>query len=142
MHHCNDENELARKNDFYLSKVIEAVNASVELPNASHIMGIAREGIRMRPLAVRLFVALCLLLCVRGAALCSGQTINVGSALEEAIAHAKLTQPGSIPFHLKAVSAPAHPYNAAYSAEIEEYWVGPYKWRRTIRATDFEQTVV
>ncbi|HKD81910.1 MAG TPA: hypothetical protein VKH81_19605 [Candidatus Angelobacter sp.] len=65
--------------------------------------------------------------------------------MSEAVAHAlqqsKLTVTGGTPFHLKAhVSAGAsHP---EYSAEIEEYWVAPEKWRRTIKSRAFSQTLV
>ena len=77
------------------------------------------------------------------ATVCLGeQTIPVGRAVENAVKLSRLTDPGSYPFHLKAVTAPANSFIPDYTAEIEEYWVSPDKWRRTIRSKSFEQTVV
>lgn len=69
-------------------------------------------------------------------------TVPVGQLLESAVKQSRLGAPGMVPFHLKASSAPANSYNAPIHAEIEEYWVSPNKWRRTIRSKDFEQTVI
>jgi hypothetical protein len=71
----------------------------------------------------------------------SGST-PVGKALKRAIRRSCLTQPGGEPFHLRATSAPAYSYGIDQSAEIEEYWVSPQEWKRTIRSNDFEQTVI
>jgi Gram-negative bacterial TonB protein C-terminal len=71
----------------------------------------------------------------------SGAT-PVSKALDSAIQQSRLTQPGSAPFHLTATSAPANSDSTGHIAEIEEYWVSPEKWRRTIRSKDFEQTVI
>lgn len=72
----------------------------------------------------------------------SGGTVPVGAALKDAVTKSRLTAPGSTAFHLKATVSPANSYNAQFSAEIEEYWVSPEKWRRTIRSKDFDQTVI
>jgi len=71
----------------------------------------------------------------------SGPT-QVSTALKRAIQRSRLTQLGAAPFHLKATTAPAYSYGVDNSAEIEEDWVSPEKWRRTIRSKDFEQTVI
>lgn len=71
----------------------------------------------------------------------SGPT-TVSQALNSAIQRSRLTQPGAAPFHLRATSAPAYSHGMDYTAEIEEYWVSPDKWRRTIRSRGFEQTVI
>jgi hypothetical protein len=69
-------------------------------------------------------------------------TTSLRNVLDKAIQQSSLTLPGSAPFHLRATSTPAYSYGIDHSAEIEEYWVSPEKWKRTIRSKDFEQTVV
>lgn len=58
------------------------------------------------------------------------------------VARSQITLPGSKPFHIKAriveVESPASDFRAA----IEEYWVAPTKWRRTIENPDFSQTLI
>jgi len=55
----------------------------------------------------------------------------------------RITLPGSHPFILKATVLEAtNPSNEQYKAEIEEYWVAPDKWRRTVRTSDFSQTLI
>lgn len=68
--------------------------------------------------------------------------IPVGQALKNAVERMRLTDSGSAPFHLRAVVGPAKSGTADFKAEIEEDWISPTKWRRTIRATEFEQTVI
>ena len=70
------------------------------------------------------------------------RTTPVSKALDRAIQRSRLTQQGAVPFHLRATSAPAYSYGVDHSAEIEEYWVSPDKWRRTVRSKAFEQTVI
>jgi hypothetical protein len=61
----------------------------------------------------------------------------------KAIEQSQITLPGSRPFILKArVLEETNPANTNYDAEIEEYWVAPDKWRRTVRTTGFSQTLV
>jgi hypothetical protein len=51
--------------------------------------------------------------------------------------------PGTHPFILKArVLEATNPSNEQYKAEIEEYWVAQDKWRRTVRTSDFSQTLI
>ncbi|MGH9500930.1 MAG: energy transducer TonB [Terriglobales bacterium] len=72
----------------------------------------------------------------------AAQTIPVGLAVQNAIKLSRLTVPGENPFHLKATSHPANSFIPDYTAEIEEYWISPDKWRRTIRSKTFEQTII
>jgi hypothetical protein len=62
---------------------------------------------------------------------------------KHAIEQSQLTLKGSRPFHLKArvVEAP-NLDNDSYKAEIEEYWLAPDKWRRTLKASEFSQTLI
>ncbi|HEV2490642.1 MAG TPA: energy transducer TonB [Candidatus Acidoferrales bacterium] len=54
----------------------------------------------------------------------------------------KLTLPGSPPFHLVANTLGAANAASRYAANIEEWWVSPEKWRRTIKSDDFSQTII
>jgi hypothetical protein len=60
-----------------------------------------------------------------------------------AIERSQITLPGSAPFVLKArVLEATNPTNTVYKAEIEEYWVAPNRWRRTVKTSDFSQTLI
>ena len=68
------------------------------------------------------------------------------TSLADAAAHAiELSQirvPGATPFHLKATLLESTNPDSPYTAEIEEYWVSPQKWRRTVTSEKFSQTVI
>jgi hypothetical protein len=65
----------------------------------------------------------------------------LGVAVRE-IQHSQITLPGSAPFHLKAeIVETTNPFSQ-YRGQIEEYWVSPEKWRRTIESPSFSQTMV
>jgi outer membrane biosynthesis protein TonB len=68
--------------------------------------------------------------------------VSLGEAAEKAIQQSQLTLPGSLPFHLKAAIADANGTHLEYQAELEEYWVAPNKWRRTIHSADVSQTLI
>ncbi len=70
------------------------------------------------------------------------QAIPVGQAVQNAVGLSCLTGPGAHPFHLKATTTPANSFIPDYTAEIEEYWISPTKWRRIIRSKSFDQTIV
>jgi hypothetical protein len=53
-----------------------------------------------------------------------------------------LTLPDSKPFHLRSTIAESGEPGSDYQAKIEEYWVSPTKWRRTIDSPDFSQILV
>ncbi len=60
-----------------------------------------------------------------------------------AIQKSQLTLPGSSPFHLTAtVLNSKDPSDRDHSARIEEYWVSPQKWRRTVTAPGFSQLLI
>lgn len=62
---------------------------------------------------------------------------------KHAIEQSQITAAGSQPFHLRAkiIEATNHE-NDSYKAEIEEYWVAPDKWRRTVKSGGFSQTLI
>src|ERR1700726_3623929 len=59
-----------------------------------------------------------------------------------AVQQSKLTLPGSKPFHLKAEIVETSDPSSDYHAKIEEYWVSPRKWKRTIESPTFSQTMI
>jgi hypothetical protein len=67
--------------------------------------------------------------------------VTMAQAVDHALEQSKLTVPGGTPFHLKARIAAGGAQKAEYTAEVEEYWAGPQKWRRTVTAKDFSQTL-
>jgi hypothetical protein len=88
---------------------------------------------RVRPLVL-------LLLCLPAAAAAKDSLSDIPP---RAIEQSQITLAGSPPFHLKAkVFEGTNPHNDAYKAEIEEDWAAPHKWRRTVTANGFSQTLV
>ncbi|HEY1940331.1 MAG TPA: hypothetical protein VGJ33_20555 [Candidatus Angelobacter sp.] len=71
-----------------------------------------------------------------------GKIVSIGQAAEQAVQLSKLTVDGGTPFHLKANIARTTNSYPAFTAEIEEYWVSPAKWRRTVKSADFSQTLI
>jgi len=71
-----------------------------------------------------------------------GKIVSVGEAADHAVQQSKLTLPGGTPFHLKAHIASSGAPKPEYSADIEEYWVSPEKWRRRVEAAGFSQTLI
>jgi Gram-negative bacterial TonB protein C-terminal len=67
---------------------------------------------------------------------------SVAKAVQRAVVQSKLTSPGSTPFHLKAKIVETTNPDSTYKGEIEEYWVSPEKWRRTIQSPGFSQTLI
>lgn len=60
-----------------------------------------------------------------------------------AIRNSQLTLPGSVGFHLVAtVADPKNPSDQEHTARIEESWVSPQKWRRTVTAPGFSQLLI
>ncbi len=71
-----------------------------------------------------------------------GNTLPLGDAAERAMQQSQLTLPGSKPFHLQAVIRETTDPNSDYQAKIDEYWVSPTKWKRTIESQEFSQKLV
>src|SRR5215472_1816345 len=61
----------------------------------------------------------------------------------QAIAHSQITAPGSRPFRLKAsIVESTNLDNDDYKAEVDEVWLAPDKWQRTVKMAGFSQTRV
>ena len=87
-----------------------------------------------------LFFCICVLCATH--VLAQDRTLTIADAVNNALKQSQLTLPGSVPFHMKAsITNTGHP-NSEYKAEIEEYWLSPQNWRRTIESATFSQTLV
>jgi hypothetical protein len=71
-----------------------------------------------------------------------GKQVAIGEAVENALRQSKLTVAGGTPFHLKAHIAAVGKVRPDYAADVEEYWISPEKWRRTVKSKDFSQVLV
>ncbi len=70
------------------------------------------------------------------------EKVPLGEVADHAVEQSKLTLTGSKPFHLKAEIVETTNPSSEYRGKIEEYWVSPEKWRRTIETPDFSQTLI
>src|SRR5262245_7532941 len=72
----------------------------------------------------------------------SSDTAKVSDLAQHALEQSQLTLPGSRPFHLQATLVETTNPKSEYQAKIEEYWIAPDKYRRTIESPGFSQTLV
>lgn len=91
---------------------------------------------------LRTIVLLCLLSASALRAQEAGRRVSMAEAVEHALQQSKLTVPGGTPFHLKAHIAATGTARPEHAADVEEYWMSPDKWRRTVRSADFSQTLI
>jgi len=70
------------------------------------------------------------------------RTVPLAEVAQHAVDQSKLTSPGSSPFHLQATIVETTNPDSTYKGEVEEYWVSPEKWRRTISSPGFLQTLI
>jgi hypothetical protein len=83
-----------------------------------------------------------LMVATLGAQEAKDKVMSIGQAADHAVQQSKLTLAGGTPFHLKAHIASVGAAKPEYSADVEEYWVSPAKWRRTVQSTGFSQTLI
>lgn len=68
------------------------------------------------------------------------QKVPIPALAQKSAELTTLTAPGAVPFHLKAaITVKQHP---KYQAVIEEDWISPQKWHRTIKSSLFSQTII
>ena len=68
---------------------------------------------------------------------------SVADLPKKALERSQITLPGSQPFILKAtVVEKTNLANTNYHAEIEEQWVSPDKWRRTVKTNQFSEILI
>ena len=70
------------------------------------------------------------------------QTISLAQATADALKLSRITAPGSTPFHLRAEVRQEGQRKSIYNAEVEEFWVAPNKWRRTVKGANFSETLI
>ena len=66
------------------------------------------------------------------------------SEVRKVVLRSTLNQPGTKPFHLKAVIAPslARDRESNRTGEVEIWWASPTEWRREVRSPEFHQIAV
>ncbi len=69
---------------------------------------------------------------------------NAASQIKKAVERSTLDQPGTKPFHLKAMLAPSfeRDKDAGLTGEVEIWWASPTRWRREVRSPEFHQIEV
>jgi Gram-negative bacterial TonB protein C-terminal len=69
---------------------------------------------------------------------------NVANRVKKAVAKSTLNQPGTKPFHLKAVLAPSRERDndSGRSGTVEFWWKSPTAWRREVTCPAFHQIQV
>lgn len=91
-----------------------------------------------------LSICLCLAAAVTGIATPAQtqKTIPLSDAIDHALNKSQLTLPGSTPFHIKFSIRETTNRQSERHAEVEEYWLSPEKYRRTIVSPAFSQTLI
>lgn len=73
-----------------------------------------------------------------------GRSEDMVGRVRKAVERSTLDQPGTKPFHLKAVLAPSFERDKASgrTGEVEIWWESPTRWRREVRSAEFHQIEV
>jgi hypothetical protein len=71
----------------------------------------------------------------------SEKSIPLGDALNRALEKSSLTKANDKPFHMRIHLVESTNPPSDYRAEIEEYWLSPQQWRRSIDSPLFKQIV-
>jgi Gram-negative bacterial TonB protein C-terminal len=73
-----------------------------------------------------------------------GHADDAEKSVRKAVELSTLNQPGTKPFHLKAVIAPSFDRDKGSNrtGEVEFWWVSPTQWKREVRSPDFHQVAV
>ncbi len=98
------------------------------------------ENAKMQAM-LRKTAILALLVCCVSSAL-SQKRVALADISDRAASISTLAAPDTPAFHLKAVITETTNPDSDYKAEVEEYWVTPDKWKRTVKSPEFSQTVV
>jgi len=69
---------------------------------------------------------------------------DMSKSVREAVEKSRLNQPGTKPFHLKAVLAPSFERDKESNrvGEVEIWWRSPEIWRREVRSPEFHQVQI
>lgn len=93
------------------------------------------------PFCFRKLACLCLLVPVAAWAQ-GGKQVPFSQVAQRAVEQSQITLPASAPFHLRAHIEAAEGSDPAYTADVEEYWLSPTKWRRSIQSPGFSQVLI
>jgi hypothetical protein len=74
----------------------------------------------------------------------SARADNPVNTVRKAVERSTLNQPGTKPFHLKAVLAPSFERDreSNRTGEVEIWWASPTQWRREVRSPEFHQIAI
>jgi hypothetical protein len=74
----------------------------------------------------------------------SARADNPVKTVKKAVERSTLNQPGTKPFHLKAVLAPSleQDRQSSRTGEVEIWWASPTQWRREVHSPDFHQIAI
>lgn len=86
--------------------------------------------------------ACALLACLFAVTAYAANEVSLADTAQRAVQESKLTLPGSKPFHLKAKIVETTNPKSEYQGSVEEYWVSPQKWMRTIESPGFSQKII
>jgi TonB family protein len=88
--------------------------------------------------------SLFLLLIVFGPTLFAADSVPLARAIDDFRHKSQITvcDGPCQPFHIKVSVAEKDSPDSDYKADIEEYWVSPNKWSRTVATPDFSQKVI
>lgn len=90
-----------------------------------------------------IFAAIVVVLAGATVSLWAADKVTLADLPKHAVEESQLTVPGEPAFHLKArVFDKTDRNNSDHNAEIEEFWVAPDKWRRTVKARGFAEVLV
>jgi hypothetical protein len=73
-----------------------------------------------------------------------GPADNPVNTVKKAVERSTLNQPGTKPFHLKAVLAPSFERDreSNRTGDVEIWWASPTQWRREVRSPEFHQIAI
>jgi hypothetical protein len=72
------------------------------------------------------------------------QAEDAATRIRKAVEHSTLDQPGTPPFHLKAVVSPSfeRDKDSGRNGAVEIWWASPDRWRRELRSPGFHQVEI
>jgi hypothetical protein len=73
-----------------------------------------------------------------------GHAEDLAGLVKKAVEKSTLDQPGTKPFHLKAIYAPSfeRDKDSHREGEVEIWWESPTRWRREVRSPEFHQLTI
>jgi len=73
-----------------------------------------------------------------------GRADDPDKLIRKAVDRSRLNQPGTKPFHLKAVLAPSFERDRGSNrtGEVEFWWASPTEWKREVRSPEFHQIAI